>query len=49
MRRRLYLLPLGIAIGAGVGVVMHNVGMGVAIGVAVGAMMSIVSQRRGRY
>ena len=46
MRRQLYLIPFGIAIGAGIGVAMNNVGMVVAIGVAVGAMMSFMSNRR---
>jgi hypothetical protein len=47
MRRRpLYFLPLGIAIGAGIGVVFNNVAIGVAIGAALGVALSGISRRR---
>jgi len=42
MRRRFYFLPIGIAIGAGIGVAMKNVAMGVAIGAALGIAFSVI-------
>ncbi|HTI60259.1 hypothetical protein [Mucilaginibacter sp.] len=42
MRRRFYFLPMGIAIGAGIGVAMKNIAMGVAIGAALGIAFSVM-------
>jgi len=37
-------VALGAAIGAGLGVPMHNMGVGVAIGVALGAALGVISR-----
>jgi hypothetical protein len=49
MRRRPnYFLPVGIAIGAGIGVALNNIAIGMGIGVALGFAMSAVVQNRNR-
>ena len=37
-------VALGVAIGAGLGVPMHNMGVGVAIGAALGAALGVISR-----
>jgi len=37
-------IALGAALGAGLGVPMHNMGVGVAIGVALGAALGVISR-----
>lgn len=46
MRRRPnYFLPVGIAVGAGIGVALNNMAVGIGIGVALGFVLSAVAQR----
>jgi F0F1-type ATP synthase membrane subunit c/vacuolar-type H+-ATPase subunit K len=49
MRRRpIYVLPLGIAIGTGIGVALNNLPVGIGVGVALGFAMGGIIQRRSK-
>jgi hypothetical protein len=41
-------LPIGIALGTGVGALLGNVGVGMVFGVALGTLLNLISWERGR-
>ena len=42
-----YWLAVGVALGAGIGVALHNIAIGVAIGAGVGVAMMAAGSRKG--
>jgi len=43
-----FFLPIGIALGTGVGALLGNVGVGMVLGVALGTFLNLLSWGRGR-
>lgn len=46
--RRLFFLPLGIAIGMGIGIAINSIAIGAGVGVALGVAMAGVWERNRR-
>ena len=45
MKRGRYL-AMGIALGCGVGVALHNIGLGLGLGVLLGTILTLVKSRK---
>ena len=41
-------LPIGIALGTGIGALLGNVGVGIAFGVALGTLLNLLNWERNR-